>query len=159
MNLYLYDQKHERVLAQMSIPAKDDVPLMTRVIEFLEINEITNRYKSLALADSYELVYDEGEPTILFEYDDKLKKKEFEIKVSYFKPSGKYHIHTTFKKEFETINCDPYTVSMQSVVEHIKGIKSPQTLPGLITSNWDGFILVDCEQGYPCLIVPEGMKK
>jgi hypothetical protein len=82
------------------------------------------------------------------------KKRVFHFKVTYFKPSGKYYTHGTF--DLECTNCgteEHPTAYMITVVDHMKAMRDRRdaVMPGL-TGCWHGHILVECDQGFPCLI-------
>lgn len=83
-------------------------------------------------------------------------KKEFTFNISYFKPSGKFYSdvkYTTTIKVCGNSSC-PY---MPDIVDKIRGLRDTggqDALPGLSGSRWDGIILITCEEGYPCLILP-----
>jgi hypothetical protein len=53
---------------------------------------------------------------------------------------------------------------MNDVIDFIRAIRDQSTdakwksLPGLCTANWDGYILINCEDGFPCLILPNKEK-
>lgn len=86
----------------------------------------------------------------------KTEKRMFTILVTYFKANGKYYTDATFQREFRTVN-DGKGVDMHDVTAYIRGERDSggqEALPGLSGEGWDGFILVDCKQGYPCLILP-----
>lgn len=90
----------------------------------------------------------------------KTDKMEFTIKVTYFKPNGKYYTEAEFKKEFSSAGTKEHpTCYMNDVADYIRGVRQCEgqgSLPGLCsTRGWDGFILVECEHGVPCLIIPE----
>jgi hypothetical protein len=60
LNLYLYDEKHENVFADLSLGpiSKDTEEAIEKVIEFLDTKEITTRYSQLRLAKSYSKTFD-----------------------------------------------------------------------------------------------------
>lgn len=81
-----------------------------------------------------------------------MPKKTFRFKVTYFKPSGKYYTDGHFDLEVDA--CGPTeTPYMQQAVDHVKALRDgpPCAMPGLAT-QWRGYILIDCEHGFPCLI-------
>lgn len=86
-----------------------------------------------------------------------IDKAAFVIKLTYFKESGKFYTNAQFEGIFERIGdhgqpiIGPY---MNDVVEQVRGYIKDKTLPGLQSGSWDGPILVDCDLGYPCLILP-----
>jgi hypothetical protein len=66
LKLYLYDEKHEQILAEKAILAKEKL-FLEEIITFLNDNGVLNRYKQLAICSYAEVKYDEdGEPTIEF---------------------------------------------------------------------------------------------
>jgi len=79
--------------------------------------------------------------------------KMFKIKLLYFKPSGKFYSEGTHQGNFDSCS-DGNVLYMQSVVDWVKSLRNKGPLPGL-SGGWDGPILVDCDAGYPCLILPE----
>ena len=84
------------------------------------------------------------------------KTSKFKIKLLYFKPSGKFYSEGEYGHEQDNTNgLTPNTCYMAAVITAIRESQIHRTpLPGLI-GTWDGPILVDCEQGYPCLILPK----
>lgn len=84
-----------------------------------------------------------------------MKKQVFTFRVVYFKGSGKFYTETTMTREVRTDGAGaPY---MPDVVAYLRGLRDCDgegSLPGLSGTWAEGFILVDCEQGYPCLIPP-----
>jgi len=81
-------------------------------------------------------------------------KAKFEINITYFKPSGKFYSIEYHSGEFEHINDIPDVIYMNDVVDWIKQSREQGILPGLKSGKWEGYILVECLQGYPCLILP-----
>ena len=86
-----------------------------------------------------------------------MDKKEFEFKLTYFKPSGKYYTDVTFRRE---VRCIGATAYMHDAAAHVRGLRDSGgqgAMYGLseATEGWDGFILLECADGYPCLIIPE----
>jgi hypothetical protein len=83
----------------------------------------------------------------------------FTIKITYFKPSGKYYTDATEKREFRSL--EGGSCYMNDVADWIRGLRRQDRagtpLPGLSSSGWDGFILIDSEDGFPVLILPEGV--
>ena len=68
MKLFLYDTKHQQVIAQkdMGNLSEKDVALVNNVFEFLQDNLITDgRYKNLTLAAAIDVIYDDGEPQLI----------------------------------------------------------------------------------------------
>jgi hypothetical protein len=83
-------------------------------------------------------------------------KAEFLFTVWYFKPSGKFYTEASFRRVVRT--CGPTRGAyMHDAVAHVRGLRDSGgqgALPGLCSGGWDGFILVNCEEGYLCLIPP-----
>jgi len=82
------------------------------------------------------------------------KTAEFTINFTYFKASGTYY--TGGKKKMQVRLCDDgRTPYMYEVVEKVKETRRiGASLPGIVSSWPEGFVLIDCDEGYPCLIVP-----
>ncbi len=76
------------------------------------------------------------------------------LKITYFKRTGKYYTDAT--DDFTVDECEGGTPAMYQLSDNIKAIRDSGDipLPGLC-GGWDGFILIDCDNGYPCLIVPK----
>ena len=68
MKLFLYDQKHEQIHGEIDLGKIDDkqAVLLEKVIKFLDGQRITNRYKTLIVAESFKITYEDGEPEIEF---------------------------------------------------------------------------------------------
>ena len=67
MKLFLYDGKHEQVIGEMNLPNDNNVQ---EIIEFLDKQHITSRYKQLIVAESYTQSTDEdGFNRIEFQYE------------------------------------------------------------------------------------------
>lgn len=83
-------------------------------------------------------------------------KKTFSIKITYFKPSGKYYTDTTVDRDVRVIGTNG--CNMNDVVAWLRGHQRDGGggLPGLRNGTWHGPIMVDCSEGYPCLILPQG---
>ena len=82
-------------------------------------------------------------------------KATFTIEITYFKRSGKFYTTTTEGHEFRAIPTG--NVYMHDVAAWIRGLRDsggPGAMPGLSGDGWDGFILLDCDQGFPVLILP-----
>lgn len=84
-------------------------------------------------------------------------KKLFTIKLTYFKPSGKYYTDAKFQREFRAL--EDGSVNMHDVIAHVRGNRDnggQGAMPGLseFRDGWDGAILVDCDDGYPHLLMP-----
>ena len=68
MNMYLYDTKHQQVIAQQDMGdlTETEVALVNKVFDFLQDNLVTDgRYKNLVLAESIGVIYDDGEPQLV----------------------------------------------------------------------------------------------
>lgn len=90
------------------------------------------------------------------------EKKTFKFRIVYFKPSGKYYTETTEEYEIRTCGGVTNIPYMNDVVAKIRGLRDSGgqgSMPGLNSQSegWDGLILIDCEQGFPCLILPSGV--
>lgn len=89
-------------------------------------------------------------------------KNKFKIIVTYFKENGKFYTDTTFEHKFKVVSGGD-SCYMYDVVDHVKQLRDadgPRQLPGLSEKGqgWDGYILVDCIDGFPCLILPNKVK-
>lgn len=90
-----------------------------------------------------------------------MSKKRFKFKVTYFKPSGKYYTHNEFYLEADDVSSlgDPPVAYMQDAVDYLKALRDWQDnivpLPGLASRHWDGYMVVDCDEGHPALILPD----
>ncbi len=82
-----------------------------------------------------------------------MSKKEFTIKVTYFKDTGKCYTGEEFKEVFDTVpfgqGC--YMYSVKEYFLHQRRNNLP--MPGL-SSSWKEYILIDCDEGFPILILP-----
>ena len=67
------------------------------------------------------------------------------IKVNYFMEYGKWK----YPAEYESTR-----PAMWEVAEEFKQLRAEKKLPGLASGNWDGFILLDSDEGYPMMILP-----
>lgn len=86
-------------------------------------------------------------------------KRSFEVKLTYFKPSGKYYTETT--APFEATDCGQPghpCCYMNEVADKVEATRDHGLLPGLSSGRWAGPILVECEQGHPVLIQPPFVK-
>lgn len=76
--------------------------------------------------------------------------------ITYFKPSGKFYTSATV--EWEITMCEGgQTVYMADACAKLRGLRDnggPGALPGLSSDGWKGFMLIDSDKGYPCLILP-----
>ncbi len=82
-----------------------------------------------------------------------MNTETFTVEVTYFKKSGKFYTRSSFDREFSS-----GVGYMNDMVEYIEGIlkgNGDVKLPGLQSHTWDGYIVVDCEKGFPTLIKPE----
>lgn len=72
MKLFIYDQKHEQVHGELDLGELDDkqVVLLETVVKFLDEQKITDRYKTLTIAESFKINYDDGESEIEFSYGE-----------------------------------------------------------------------------------------
>lgn len=82
-----------------------------------------------------------------------MEKHKFTIEITYFKDSGKFYTSEEYEGEFQATphgNC-----YMDDVVQWINALKATNApMPGLSTCWKSGPIMVDCKEGYPCLILP-----
>ena len=81
--------------------------------------------------------------------------KVFSVTLTYFKPNGKYYTDTVVQLEAKTLDEDCDAPYMYDIFDQVRARRSIAALPGLQSGSWDGPILVDCEEGYPGLIMPE----
>ncbi len=76
MKLFIYDEKHDRVNGVLDLGslAKNEEEIVEKIIEWLDMEEITTRYHRLVLAESFKMVIDEvGEdPQVKFDYGENL---------------------------------------------------------------------------------------
>ena len=78
------------------------------------------------------------------------KTNVFNFDVWYFKANGKFYANAKFDHECQISSGD--SCYMYDVVEHFEGLrKTKRSMPGL-SGHWDGPIVINCEQGWPCLI-------
>jgi hypothetical protein len=80
-------------------------------------------------------------------------RQTVEIHITYFKDTGKFYTAAVYPMEVELINGT--IVPMFKVSQHLKQLRQQSQLPGLV-GGWDSFILIDAENGYPCLMLPGG---
>lgn len=83
------------------------------------------------------------------------------ISLRYFKDTGKAYacgsLYGSFQAQFPP-NSPTCVVYMPDVVRRVLELDLQQELPGLNSGSWlyqGGYILVDCEHGYPVLVLPE----
>ncbi len=82
-------------------------------------------------------------------------RKQFEFEVVYFKLSGKFYTEAKFTAIISANEGGgPYMPDAVAKVRGWRDTGGPEALPGLSCDGWPGYILVDCEDGYPCLITP-----
>jgi hypothetical protein len=82
----------------------------------------------------------------------------FTIKLTYFKTSGKYYTSATFSRKFRTCLNDTETPYMNDVASHVRGLRDSggqDAMPGLSGEGWEGYILIECDEGFPVLILPK----
>jgi hypothetical protein len=88
------------------------------------------------------------------------QRHKFTIRLTYFKPSGKYYTDAEFEWEGAACGDGPEpSCYMNDAVAHVRGTRDgggQGSMPGLSEhgEGWDGFILVDCDRGFPALILP-----
>lgn len=80
----------------------------------------------------------------------------FKIKIQYFKNNGKFYTEAEF--DFQQKRGAKSSCYMPDVVSHIVGLRDKGgagALPGLcdFTEGWPGYIIVNCDDGYPHLIL------
>jgi hypothetical protein len=70
MKLFIHDEKHETLLAELDLGELTDLEekLLHKVVDFLDREGVTNRYNELVLAHSYEYRNYDGENIVSFEY-------------------------------------------------------------------------------------------
>lgn len=86
-------------------------------------------------------------------------KADFEFEIWYFKESGKFYTEAKVTWSMENIATDgqPPTPAMWHAVAKLRGLRDnggPEALPGLCCNGWPGPIVINCEQGFPCLLMP-----
>jgi hypothetical protein len=76
VKLFNFDNKHEWVNGELDlgIITESEKALLQKVIDFLEIEGITNRYKTLMLAEKYSIdfVEDDDFPVVVFHADESI---------------------------------------------------------------------------------------
>jgi hypothetical protein len=87
------------------------------------------------------------------------EKQEFEIEMYYFKRDGKFDGFARFKREFRVAGHFKPNCFMPDVVAHVRGLRDSGGQGALYgrsiyDEGWDGYILVNCKEGYPVLILP-----
>ena len=81
--------------------------------------------------------------------------KSFTFKITYFKLTGKYYTEAEVSWDIRVCD-DGFSCYMYDAVAKLRGLRDTggqNSLPG-VQSSWEGFILIECEQGFPCLITP-----
>lgn len=82
-------------------------------------------------------------------------KIPFNIDIWYFKATGKLYVSESVTREFTSVGPEGHpTCYMNDVVDWVKDLRVRGELPGLQSGKWEHYILVNCEDGYPCLILP-----
>lgn len=86
---------------------------------------------------------------------------EFTIEVQYFKTSGKFYTSESYVGRYQNVSEDVTLRQcyMTEVCDDLRERNRQGKLPGLQSGKWDGFIYVDCEEGFPCLIIMETVRK
>jgi hypothetical protein len=80
-----------------------------------------------------------------------------EIKLTYFKQSGKYYTSGKYNTNVppHDVGTDRAIANMYAIADEVESMRSANKLPGL-NHGASFFILVDCEDGFPCLLRPVG---
>lgn len=86
-------------------------------------------------------------------------ERDFTLEITYFKSNGKYYSETSLTSKFSTLQSRPECIYMYEATDFLKVCRQKKTLPGLSEGGWDGFILVNCKEGFPCLILPVSEEK
>lgn len=84
-----------------------------------------------------------------------MAKLDFKIDIIYFKPSGRYYTEGEFT--CPCTNCGTEThpsCYMADAVEALKQMHIAGEMPGLQSGRWNGFLMIDCDLGFPVLIKP-----
>ncbi len=84
---------------------------------------------------------------------------DFVFRLVYFKPSGKFYTEATVTWNVKRLLPDGGPL-MQDAIAKLRGLIASGgqgCMPGLSdqADGWGGPILIDCEQGHPCLLLPE----
>ncbi len=85
-------------------------------------------------------------------------RQTFIFRLCYFKTNGKFYSSANISLEVQALGEEvkqPYMNDATAWVQKKLNIKAK--LPGL-SGTWDGYILVDCEQGFPCLMIPQSVR-
>lgn len=76
------------------------------------------------------------------------------ITVKYFKASGKYYTDASFDVDSSFwLQSSPRIINMTMVVAEFKRMRNEGQAPGLSSDGKEFFAVLDCHDGYPCLIV------
>lgn len=69
MKLFIHDEKHEQINGSLELGnlSVESLALLEKIVEFLDSEGITDRYKRLVFADGYKQTYPDGESLIEFE--------------------------------------------------------------------------------------------
>lgn len=69
MKLFLHDRKHEQILAELDLGeiSHEQEALLDKIINFLDEQGVTDRYKDLMLANGYTQGIQDGESVIEFD--------------------------------------------------------------------------------------------
>ncbi len=73
------------------------------------------------------------------------EKKEFVIQITHFKGNGAFQDYSEVVKKFRTVE-NSQSAYMPDVTSYVRELFNSK-------EKWNGFLLVDCEEGYPCLLV------
>jgi len=90
-------------------------------------------------------------------------KRTFTFTLNYYKPSGKWYTSAEAKWEIRDIGTSrgmpplPYMPDVADKIRDLRDNGSAGALPGIGSRGWYGFILADCDDGFPCLVTPKGM--
>lgn len=86
---------------------------------------------------------------------------KFTFTIWYFKPNGKFYTEAEVEWEIKCLWEGPKvppTPWMTEAVDYLKSWDDNRGgLPGLIGKTWEGPVLINCEQGFPVLIL-EGIR-
>lgn len=95
---------------------------------------------------------------------DKADKKLFKFRLVYFKDTGKLYTEANvdwavrYSRHDDSLPPTPYMPDAFAKVRGLRDTGGQGALPGL-SGGWDGPILVDCDDGYPGLILPHRERK
>ena len=84
-----------------------------------------------------------------------MSRAKFQFRITYFKSTGKFYA-TRNVEYVVAANEDggPYMPDIKVKIVGLRDQGGQSALPGLSGEGWDGYILVDCDEGYPMLILP-----